>query len=411
MPAAKAGSAKPGKILEPYEGLPPGWQAIEKEYASGSMAGKTYIRFQTEVHKGVGSVRAAWKLYASDNNLNEDEVVADFERKKKEEKDKAKKQREEQGYMDQAKRDEMVDIFRGKHGKLDGATVCKLPGWKGESKLLACGQICAKYYSPTGQGYPLLVNIEAMFGLRMQNGEEVPDIEAAKASVETDDSGKALNVARRENVLNEFSELNTPSGRKRKFTVTATFSEDDYRETQFLKVVTLRIEGAAEALEAEEVPELNEVLKAAERIARLLGERGFAQDITLVYVTGRRNSRTVNGRRLDLVQGIYYQRPQEYNERPYFQGVFTADNNAELLGCTGMYMWWSSAQKSWKLGPLDDAIAANAINMEDARHPSDLQAPWRLWEPRTAARGEGEGGEEGSGREEEKGAKASAMSQ
>lgn len=395
-----------GRII-PFEGLPPGWEAIEKDYLTGTMAGKTYVRFQNHKNRNVCSVRAALKCDAADRGLDAEEVQREYDRKKDEAKLKLQKEREARGFLDPEKRDQAAAVFRERFGKLEGATICAIPGWRGESKLLeGSGQIAARYYSPEGQAYPLVINIEAYFGLKMMNGEEVPDIHAARASVKVDEHGKAVNIARRENVQNDYSDrVGTERAPKKHKAVVdlVVASAEDYRETQCLKIIRLRTPFTTELLLAEKLPEQEQVESFADQVHALLSSCGFPDKTELLYVTGSRNQRTPGRVRLDALRGVYYQRPGDYNGRPYFQKVFMTEGENSTFACGGHFLAWSTSQKVWKIGGLDESKAGFAIHREDKPHPVDLESQWLLYEPKNQ-RAEEELGGEPSQQEAENGA-------
>ena len=122
-----------GKVVH-YDGFPEGLEAVEKVYASGIYAGQTYLRFQGKVVS----------LDAEERGIDPAEAFAAYEKvraevaeKKKEEAQKAKEAKE---LLDGQKKAEAIEAFRSRFGPLNGATIGKLPGWRGESKVLeGCG--------------------------------------------------------------------------------------------------------------------------------------------------------------------------------------------------------------------------------------------------------------------------------
>jgi len=365
------------------EGLPPGWIAIEKTYLSGSYAGKTYLRFQNDVHRNVLSLNAAVKLDAEDRGLDVDAVVAEYKMKLQMEKEAAAKEREEAGNLKGQKRDEAIERFRAEYGKLDGSTITCFPGWRGESKQLEnCGQITARYYDPEGRQFALLKDIEAYFGMLMERGEQIPDIEAARNGRQTDESGRVV-VAARKNLVEQLapkpeSQLKNPHHKKRRYVDTIA-SESDYQEIR-LDVMQLRC-NSADDLNAHGVPGAQSMKLAAEQIYSGLRDRGFPEQTDVLYVKGGGKVGTDSEKLLDFVGGIYFQMSETFHGRPWYQKVLVLDHGVWLFSCRGLYIFWSGRRNGWKIGVLDDSKAGLVICCADEPTPVKLKGPWLLYAP------------------------------
>mmetsp|Transcript_13784 Transcript_13784/g.31246 ORF Transcript_13784/g.31246 Transcript_13784/m.31246 type:complete len:351 (-) Transcript_13784:164-1216(-) len=336
----------------PCEGLPPGWKCLEKVYLSGGSAGKTYIRFSCDKHKNVLSLKAALKLHAEDNGQDPEEAMREYERKKEEKKEDLAKLREERGQIKGEKRNEAIDHFRAVHGKLDGATVVQFPGWRGESKVLEnCGQISASYFDSEGRIFKLVNDIEAFLGKRMIDGEEIPDIAKARASIIYDEHGKAVNLARKgENCVDVDTQ------RKKQRLDQREVGLDYYAESKQLAVVNA--EGAKEKAAAQ-----------APAVRKILLQRGFAESTSLVAVTGGQSGV------METVAGLYYQLPENFNDRPCYQQVKPAGSS---LACQGQYIFWSTRRDSWKIGSLDDGKVGMAFCPDDKALPTEISEPWSV---------------------------------
>ena len=70
-----------GKVVH-FDGLPEGWEAVEKVYASGIYAGQTYLRFQSKDgrHKNVGSAKKVVNLDAEERDIDPAEAFAAYEK-------------------------------------------------------------------------------------------------------------------------------------------------------------------------------------------------------------------------------------------------------------------------------------------------------------------------------------------
>mmetsp|Transcript_13538 Transcript_13538/g.47804 ORF Transcript_13538/g.47804 Transcript_13538/m.47804 type:complete len:428 (+) Transcript_13538:81-1364(+) len=386
-------------------GLPEGWWAVEKTYGTGGMAGSTYTRYFCKQHSSICTIKKAIELWAQDEGKDPAKYLAEYDAKKKAEKDKAQEDRQAKGFVEGKKKQEAIEAFQNTYGKLDGATICALPGWKGESKYLPnSGQISVRYYAPDGSIYPLVNQVEALFGFKLLAGkvDEIPDIEAVRSSLTYDAKGKVVNVARREGVLDEFTVVkDKPEPKKRKFCVMVA-EEQHYRETEYISVVKLLTDDAEARLQKLNVPEAEEVLEAAPKIQRLLVERGLTWAPQLLYVTGSRNLRTPGKKLLEATQGIYYDRAVPFNDRPCFQKVSLRDD--KKLACTGHHVSWSNQLALWKIGQLSEAKAGFAVCRQDRPDPFQLDAVWQIFEPKVqdveslgkgAHPGQGEGTDEG----------------
>eukprot|EP00927_Polykrikos_kofoidii_P054468 TRINITY_DN48881_c0_g1_i1.p1 TRINITY_DN48881_c0_g1~~TRINITY_DN48881_c0_g1_i1.p1 ORF type:complete len:395 (-),score=71.74 TRINITY_DN48881_c0_g1_i1:84-1214(-) len=348
------------------EGLPPGWEAIEKMYLTGKHAGSTYMRFQTMDgrHRNVLSLKAALKADAEERGLDPEETIREYERHKEEQKQRLEAEKEAQGKIKGEKKDEAIRLFRETYGKLDGATVCKLPGWRGESKVLErCGQVSARYFDPDGRMFCLINEVEAFLGMKIQNGGEIPDIDKARNSLEYDETGKLINTARTEGLVAEISkpEIQVKSRKRRRI---AVFQEEDYNEN-----------GRFTLMRASEANE--DLRKSANTIRTELEKRGFAKADDLIAVCI--GAEPADGL-LTALGGVYYRRPDEFAERPYYQKVLLAqgEHEEQAIACRGVFIYWSTQRLCWKIGTLDDSRAGYAFCAEDLAEPVGFSQPWRV---------------------------------
>mmetsp|Transcript_15398 Transcript_15398/g.40550 ORF Transcript_15398/g.40550 Transcript_15398/m.40550 type:complete len:425 (-) Transcript_15398:105-1379(-) len=401
------GEAKPkvqvGTVVD-FAGLPDGWWAVEKIYGTGKCAGQTYIRYYSKKHTAVGSVKKAIELWAVEEGKDPVQCLADWENKKKTEQDKAVAERTAKGFVDGELKQEAIDAFQRAYGNLNGATVCSIPGWKGESKWLpTSGQISARYYAPDGTVYSLINQIEAMYGFKLLAGkmDEMPDFEAARNSLTYDAKGKVVNAARRD-VSDVFTVVSEKREPKRRKILVLVAEAQHYRETEDLSVVRLLTDDCGARLQELNVPEAEEILEAAPEIQRLLVERGLTWTPELLYVTGARHTRTAGKKLLDATKGIYYDRSAPFNDRPCYQKVVLRDGTK--LACTGHHISWSNQLALWKIGQLSEAKAGFAVCRQDRPDPFQLDAVWQIFEPKVqdveslgkgAHPGQGEGTDEG----------------
>eukprot|EP00930_Biecheleria_cincta_P054411 TRINITY_DN4050_c0_g1_i1.p1 TRINITY_DN4050_c0_g1~~TRINITY_DN4050_c0_g1_i1.p1 ORF type:complete len:474 (+),score=86.54 TRINITY_DN4050_c0_g1_i1:147-1568(+) len=370
---------KPENVVPSPVGLPPGWRAVEKEYISGQYAGQTYVRYFSDSHSSVSSVKKAIELHAKDTGQDLQVLLKEFDILKKREKEELAKTREEKGKFSKDRREQCIEVFRATHGQLNGPIVCAIPGWRGESKLLErCGQLCASYYDPKGTCFKLVKDIEAYFGNLMLQGkpEEVPDIAAARDSVKLDENGKPIHAARSENIVEEYTVPPKEKKNKRK-------REHSVVNDEWYRVVThIRVLGCSAKL-PDDVPAFDELNQDLKQIQKILVQRRFAKDTQIVYVLGRVPGCGVANRRiLEGIQGFYYRMPENFNGRPCYQQI-RATSVPDRLACTNMYLYFSALRTAWKCSPmLDDSKAALALFEEDASTPVDLNERWKIYEAR-----------------------------
>mmetsp|Transcript_39771 Transcript_39771/g.84901 ORF Transcript_39771/g.84901 Transcript_39771/m.84901 type:complete len:380 (+) Transcript_39771:84-1223(+) len=354
--------------------LPPGWKRVEKIYQSGLYVGQTYIRYDGPAgQRGVSSMGKVIALAAEADGKDPDAAVIEFKRKYKEKQEEAAMER---GKMKGEMREEAIARFQAAHGKLDGATVVALPGWKGESKRLEnCGQIVATYYAPDGKEFKLIKDIEAFFGSKMVKGEAVPDIEAARQNLATDENGRVMNVARA-TVINE-PEGAEESRPKRRKVRTQEPREQDYSENADLRI--LRVPRKESDLEAAGVDDAENVVQMVEEIQELLTERGFGSKAPeLLYITRGKGL-------LEFLTGVYYCRAGLFNDRPHYQKVILEPSLNIGVACYGIYIFWSAARGAWMIGSLDDSKDQLAFCCEDKPLPAELEKSWSTFDPKLGA--------------------------
>ena len=168
----------------------------------------------------------------------------------------------------------------------------------------------AMYYSPEGVRYPLLVQIEAYFGHKMLNGEPIPDIEAARKSVKVDENGNAVNVARRENIVESFADSKPESKRAR---VLEVVKEVDYHQADILVVAS------STELQAKGIPNAQEWLGTWADVKSQLARRSFVEATDIVFV-GTHNAEAAKGSAmLERLSGLYFRIGAPFNGRPCYQ--------------------------------------------------------------------------------------------
>ncbi|CAJ1349248.1 unnamed protein product [Effrenium voratum] len=335
-----------------------GWRAIEKEY----LTGKTYVRFESDKVKNLSSVRKVFERYAEDTGFSADTLHGEYQALKAKEREEAKeenrKQREAQGRFDNEKRDQMIQLFRDRHGPLSGAMITSLPGWRGEAKYLPnSGQLCASYYDPSGRCFKLVKDIEAFFGFLIDSGQEdeIPDIEAAKSTMRVDEKGRPVNTARQENVVEEFTVA--PQRKKRRY-------HQNVVDNELYKDSDLRCIDAGPSSEGIQEPE---VKKQAKGIHKALLSRKFSKT-TLLYLKGTSEIRGLSG--------FFYELPEKAFERKCYQKVTLVSGR---LACGDAYIFWSAHRNGWKIGRFDDRKAGVALCVEDQASPLALTKPWKIY--------------------------------
>jgi len=246
-----------------------------------------------------------------------------------------------------------------------------------------------------GITYSLVNQVEALYGFKMLNGEEVPDIAAARNSVQLDEFGKVVNTARRDNVVEAFAFAADSAPKRQKTDKSSVASDEDFRETEHVRVIRLLAADSQAQLKEHGMdggkPEVE-----ARKIQELLIRAGFPDKAEMLYVTGHKSAKAPVSISLDALQGVYYHRPDEFNGRPCYQKVFLTSTDITPLGCTGHFISWSRTRQLWKIGQLGEEKAGIAICRQDKPNPAELDQAWCLYEP-PAKKATGEGGDGGEG--------------
>lgn len=305
-----------------YEGLPPGWTAVEFAFKSGTQLGRTYVRFNSPIKKdALCTVKKAIEKDALNRGLGAEEaarLVKEFEDRKAAEKERKQKEREEEGFLKGGKREEAVEAFRAKYGQLDGGTVANLPGWEAKSMFReTCGQVAVTYFNEHGRGFVTIKDVEAMFGVQVLKGKELDCIAVARSRLQVDEKGRAINVARHDISMTRTAEDSVALKKRRS-------GLDSYEESASLAVqVLLHGNSAGEAAKGAETDELR---CSAGEVQDLLVARGFGEGVQLLALQGCGSEHPL----AHLLQGIFYAMPKAFNDRRCFQRVFKAVEDRAL---------------------------------------------------------------------------------
>jgi len=393
------GVALPGvdypRQIPPPEGLPAGWTAVEYAYKSGKQLGKTYVRFNSPIRKDtLCTIKQVLEKDALNRGLSQkeaSEIVKEYEALQKEKKDEQKKKRQELGLVGGEQKEEAVRAFRAMYGQLDGATVSNLPGWRAESIFReSCKQTAVTYFNPEGRAYSTVKAVEAFFGVRVQKGEDCPEVREARSKVVVNEKGKTVNLVRHEiGSIRSAEETRKAKeaakerradpeawGRKRR-----PIPANAYRESDSFALVRVpsRV-GTGAAVEKQAAALEEDLCKAAAAIQDLLVERGFKDTAELLALQGCPSTLT----QVKPLGGIYHERPENFNGKPYFQQVWRHSRGG--LACSCVYIFWSEMRSRWKIGPLDDDSAPWAYLPGDRDRPTQSgDEAWFVYSPAAAS--------------------------
>lgn len=226
------------------------------------------------------------------------------------------------------------------------------------------------YFNPEGRAFTTVKDIEMFFGAQVLKGQEIPEIAIARDGVQTDESGRVINHARREITETLTADDVQKPGEKRK---RGRWGPDSYTESDSL--IFLQVSSAADwspmGVPGEDVKELQR--SAAEIQASLVADRGFPEMVK-VWVT-----RGCESERLQpALTGFFYQLTDAFNHRPVFQRIFKSSVAAAPLGCLGVYVFWSASRSKWTIGPLGDDDHAYAFAVTDAQGPAEPNLRWMM---------------------------------
>lgn len=131
-----------------------------------------------------------------------------------------------------------------------------------------------------------------------------------------------------------------------------------------------RHQGAAAADPPTELKE-----RAVEARSRLVA-RGFSSSTRLLGVF-RRPGDDAAHKLLDSVQGVYFQIPRAFGDRPCYQQVLLAPSG-DGVHCSGRYIFWNTSRTCWQMGHLNEAKAGFACCDDDCPDPAASSKPWVL---------------------------------
>eukprot|EP00930_Biecheleria_cincta_P055985 TRINITY_DN42216_c0_g1_i1.p1 TRINITY_DN42216_c0_g1~~TRINITY_DN42216_c0_g1_i1.p1 ORF type:complete len:396 (-),score=52.66 TRINITY_DN42216_c0_g1_i1:10-1197(-) len=360
-----------------FPDLPSGWTAVEYAYKSGNQLGKTYIRFNSAYKKDtLCTIRKVIEKDAQYRGLSDSEVkraVEQFEQIKAQQKEYLKREREEAGFVKGEKREEAINAFQAKYGKLDGATVANLDGWRAESIYReTCGQTAVTYYNDQNKPFCTVKDVEAFLGVRIMQGRDIPSIEQARSRVTKDESGKVVNTARHEGVVTKTAQESAAQSqnKRRKVFVTSSMYTD-------AAIVTVPVPGNKNDKHAHGLAKnkISCLRKSANDMLSLLRARHFQENTDLFALQFQKEPTSTS--HAAQLQGLYYKGPEKFNNRAYYQQVRT--KCAGQLCCTNLYIFWSLVRQHWKVSAsLDDSKAGLAI--ADGKDGQDSPSPELSWQ-------------------------------
>ena len=137
--------------------------------------------------------------------------------------------------------------------------------------------------------------------------------------------------------------------------------------------------------------EANDVLSYAETAKKVLLKRFFPretnEDIHFLYAYTKDNGNEFHSGMMELLRGLYFQKPCSRGARPVFQRFILCDNNGRITGgndrvtganSSGVYIYWSCSREAWKIGIMNDRCAAFAICFDDQTMPDRVTNTWWL---------------------------------
>jgi len=376
--AVAAFRAKYGPLDGATVALLPGWRAESIYRETCQQTAVTYFSPENSAYGTVKSVEAMFGFMVLEGKELKaiDEARANVQDPKeaglayaKVLKDKAEAQKriaEQAGKIAGVMREKAVAAFRAKYGPLDGATVALLPGWRAESIYReTCQQTAVTYFSPENSAYGTVKSVEAMFGFMVLEGKELKAIDEARANVQVDEKGKAINAARvtatyTRDLTGELTEGDatkaSPSKRAR-LAMSGDYAPSD------LRVLPARGDNQAQA-----------ALTSAAEVHGLLVARGFREGTELLCVRGVAPGHRLAGA---LEGALFYELPEKFLGRPCYQKI--ARSGAGALCCGGLYICWSDVAKRWKLGSLCETKAGIAYSEDDQPTPTSVSQEWQIF--------------------------------
>jgi len=354
------------------EGLPAGWKAVEKMYHSGKYAGRTYIRWARldGKHQNVCSARQVVKIHAEENGEDPAPALKHYEEQMKMRHDIAAAERareaEERGRVKGEKREGCIKTFNDKYGSLRGPLVHAFAGWMTRWDYMPnCGQIHVTYTDPEGTEWKLLKDLEACFGMRMENGEDeaigkLLEQAAIYENAEMFKEGSA-SCKNSQGSFESSAADGVPGVQVQR--PLASKVDDRYEDASIL--VSRPKTGEPQA-------------DTVDKIRTLLVQRGFNASLDLVVISNRDASHAVT----DVLSGMYYRCPEDVNERPCYQQLWECKAKPGSLTCSRLFLSWTGSKlRRWRLGSLDPALGGYAYCEDDVPDPCSLTKTWKVVKP------------------------------
>jgi len=367
---------------------------LEKQFLSGEMAGKLYIRFQGGPklkHKNVCTVKQAVIKDAGDRGIDPDVALAEFEQLKKEIEDKKEADRMAKGKVPPEMAEKAVNAFEAKFGKLEAGVVPKIAGWSFQSKWLENSQQTqVTYYGPDKTPYGTVKAVEVVFGIRLLNGENVDCIDKARADFieEHGSLNPGYNPLRRTADGTTFKESITAGAMEKVAEVAKVIGIDDPRQgtgqvkkrrrdyereplpSDYIESAALSTACGDPSKVGDDAPD---AARALDDVRAALLRRGFQSSTELLRVCTKEPAAN---RPVDAVAGIYYQMGERLNGRPFFQWVRACEKSEVGLACAALYIYWVGR---WEIGSKPSSKGhCVAFCQEDRPTPAELERPWSV---------------------------------
>ena len=357
--------------------------------ASSKSSGQTYIRFNSPdgKHKHVGSVPKAVELEAIDKGQDTQKALAAYKDALQEVQRKEKEEREKITGMG-PEREQAVEKFRSKYGKLEATALVKMKGWTHKASFLEVSeQTHVIYISPEGRSFGTIKQVEAMLGFRLMAGEDLGSLVQDARQAATDEWGDMsdkVNPLRRTSdgtTLKEAVDSGEFTAHELKNTHVHKVSGKE-AETQKRRVQEEDYEPAEYLLGEVPKPLLDDEGKLSTEFskAKLLNAAPLAADCCKMYKDMKRRKfkklhlvvvssrKPIDHPLSKALSGVYYadsKRIDAFGGKTFYTKV--AFSKSRLIVC-GLYLFWSKTKQAWQVSKeLDDNNAGFLVHKGDLK--------------------------------------------
>lgn len=186
--------------------------------------------------------------------------------------------------------------------------------------------------------------------------------------------------------ISELALTGSNPKKRKKGHITMVANPDDYEDFALLSIARIPLDSDlnanAQLLFEAGAPNPKQLATTGVEVHKMLRARGFPEgpngpEVLVVFQHSRTSGSDKQNSVIDYICGTYYQRPDTFGERPYYQKVRVAEGCIGRL-CESLHVFWSNFSSRWKIGDLDDSKAGWAFCLSDQPRPMQTLQPWKV---------------------------------